>query len=176
MTQTGVRWFSGFHSFQLCSFLCVMSQTLCLDCYMSWRMPVCGLPYDSPDTETEISRRPKIVALCVLSKHKHSMWDPYSSYCFLFTQLTLWPRRWSPYDVPKRRHCYTGLQRIVFLFVYWKINIGLEHKRPMMFTVFGREHKTLSFRNWKSRNSSSEHGRIVTTRIHFLASFIFLIL
>jgi hypothetical protein len=23
---------------------CVMSQTLCLDCYMSWRMPVCGLP------------------------------------------------------------------------------------------------------------------------------------
>jgi hypothetical protein len=32
------------HSFQLCSFLCVMSQTSRLDCYMSWRMPVCGLP------------------------------------------------------------------------------------------------------------------------------------
>jgi hypothetical protein len=29
----------------VCSFLCVMSQTSCLDCYMSWRMPVCGLPY-----------------------------------------------------------------------------------------------------------------------------------
>jgi hypothetical protein len=43
MTQTGVRRFSESHSFQLCSFLCVMSQTSCLDCYMSWRMPVCGL-------------------------------------------------------------------------------------------------------------------------------------
>jgi hypothetical protein len=41
MTQTGVR---RSHSFHLCSFLCVMSQILCLDCYMSWRMPVCGLP------------------------------------------------------------------------------------------------------------------------------------
>jgi hypothetical protein len=24
---------------------CVMSQTSCLDCYMFWRMPMCGLPY-----------------------------------------------------------------------------------------------------------------------------------
>jgi hypothetical protein len=36
----------GFHNFIRfnCSFLCVMSQTSCLDCYMSWRMPVRGLP------------------------------------------------------------------------------------------------------------------------------------
>jgi hypothetical protein len=44
MTQTGVRRFSYSHLFQMCSFPCVMSQTSCLDCYMSWRMPVCGLP------------------------------------------------------------------------------------------------------------------------------------
>jgi hypothetical protein len=44
ITQTSVRRFSRSHSFQLSSFLCVMSQTSCLDCYMSWLMPVCALP------------------------------------------------------------------------------------------------------------------------------------
>jgi hypothetical protein len=28
----------------LSHYVSIMSQTLCLDCYMSWRMPVCGLP------------------------------------------------------------------------------------------------------------------------------------
>jgi hypothetical protein len=46
----------GFHKlirFNCAHFFCVMSQTSCLDCYMSWRMPVCGLPNSSSTLNVE---------------------------------------------------------------------------------------------------------------------------